>query len=80
MLNLINENEAIIKESLGLINKKVYNLISLVESENTLKTGRFPFVTREGKWIFKDSWANGFFIGEMLLLYRITKEKNCYHI
>lgn len=33
----------------------------------------FPFVTRGGKWLWDDKWSNGFFPGQLWLLYAIDK-------
>lgn len=36
----------------------------------------FPFVTQNGKWIWSDKWSNGFFPGQMWLLFDITNDDN----
>ncbi|GKX31019.1 glucuronyl hydrolase [Vallitalea longa] len=39
--------------------------------EKTNNKTLFPFVTRNGKWIWDDKWSNGFLPGQLWLLYSI---------
>ncbi|MBU4484731.1 glycoside hydrolase family 88 protein, partial [bacterium] len=35
----------------------------------------FPVYTQNGKWVYNTGWSNGFFIGQLWLLYVFTKEE-----
>lgn len=75
MENVIKNRDKV----LDLARKQLTRQIkSWEKTEKACNKVLFPFVTRGGKWIWDDKWSNGFFPGQLWLLYGIDK-KSVWH-